>query len=110
MNTDMNTEVNAEHGNRERLVDSLRHVVGEAEELLKKAGNAGSEEFKLARQKFENQLKLARTELDRLGENAAHRAKQAARATDHAVHEHPYAAIGIGAALGFLLGMLISRR
>jgi len=106
----MNTEMNAEHVSRDRLVDSLRHVVGEAEDLLKKAANAGSDEFKIARQKFEHQLKLARAELDRLSETAVYRAKQAARATDDAVHEHPYAAIGIGAAVGLLLGMLISRR
>ena len=35
---------------------------------------------------------------------------QGAKATDEAVHEHPYQAIAIGFGLGALLGYLIARR
>ena len=38
------------------------------------------------------------------------KAKEAARATDDFVHEHPWKAVGIGAAVGVIVGMLISRR
>ena len=52
----------------------------------------------------------AKDELRRLEISAIDNAKRAARATDHAVHEHPYAAMGLAAGVGLLLGMLISRR
>ena len=36
--------------------------------------------------------------------------RQAAKATDEYVHEHPWHAVGVAAVVGFLLGALISRR
>jgi ElaB/YqjD/DUF883 family membrane-anchored ribosome-binding protein len=38
------------------------------------------------------------------------RAKAAAQATDDYVHDHPWKAVGFAAAIGVILGMLISRR
>ncbi len=95
---------------RERLAQSLKHMVDEADHLLAKAERSGSEQFNAAREKFETQLHHAKDELRRLEISAIDNAKRAARATDHAVHEHPYAAMGIAAGAGLLIGMLISRR
>ena len=36
--------------------------------------------------------------------------KQAARVTDDYVHEHPWAAIGIAAGVGVLVGLLVNRK
>ena len=38
------------------------------------------------------------------------RAKDAAKATDDYVHENPWQAIGIAAAVGLVAGLLMSRR
>ena len=95
---------------RERLAQSLKHMVAEADHLLAKAERTGSEQFVAAREKFEVQLRHAKDELRRLEQSALDNAKRAARATDHAVHDHPYAAMGIAAGAGLLIGMLISRR
>jgi ElaB/YqjD/DUF883 family membrane-anchored ribosome-binding protein len=38
------------------------------------------------------------------------RARQAADFTDGYVHENPWRAIGVGAAIGLLIGYLVSRR
>lgn len=95
---------------RERLTQSLKHMVDEADHLLVKAERSGSEQFVAAREKFEAQLHHAKAELHRLEQSALDGAKRAARATDHAVHEHPYAAMGIAAGAGLLIGMLITRR
>lgn len=95
---------------RERLAQSLKHMVDEADHLLAKAERTGSEQFNAAREKFEAQLSHAKDELRRLEASAIDNAKRAARATDHAVHEHPYAAMGIAAGVGVLIGMLIARR
>ena len=53
---------------------------------------------------------LAKLELNDLETVAIENAKRAARATDEAVHEHPYAAMAIAAGIGALIGMLIVRR
>jgi ElaB/YqjD/DUF883 family membrane-anchored ribosome-binding protein len=95
---------------RERLAQSLKHMVDEADHLLAKAERTGSEQFLAAREKFETQLNHAKDELRRLEVSALENAKRAAHATDHAVHEHPYAAMGIAAGAGLLIGMLITRR
>lgn len=100
--TDMHT--------RERLAQSLKHMVDEADHLLAKAERTGSEQFIAAREKFEAQLLHAKEELHHLEVSAVQSARRAARATDHAVHEHPYAAMGLAAGAGLLIGMLITRR
>lgn len=95
---------------RDRLASSLKQMVDEAESLLKSAQGAGNETFNAARDKFETQLRHARKELESLQDTAAYNARRAARATDEAVHEHPYTAMTITAGVGLLLGLLIARR
>jgi ElaB/YqjD/DUF883 family membrane-anchored ribosome-binding protein len=51
--------------------------------------------------------------LDRAKEIASQvrdKAVEGAKATDQAVHEHPYQAIAIGVGVGAILGYLLSRR
>jgi ElaB/YqjD/DUF883 family membrane-anchored ribosome-binding protein len=108
---DATTTTNTSDTNaRERLAQSLKHMVDEADHLLAKAERTGSEQFLAAREKFETQLRHAKDELSRLEASALDNAKRAAAATDHAVRDHPYAAMGIAAGAGLLIGMLISRR
>lgn len=95
---------------RERLAQSLKHMVDEADQLLEKTQRTSSEQFSTARDKFESQLRHAKEEFRRLEQSALDNAKRAARATDHAVHEHPYVSMSIAAGAGLLIGMLISRR
>jgi ElaB/YqjD/DUF883 family membrane-anchored ribosome-binding protein len=99
-----------EDSTRDRLATSLKHIVDEAEQLLRSAQRGGSEQFAAARDQFETQLRHAREELAALEDAAAYNARRAVRATDHAVHEHPYVAMGVAAGIGALLGMLIARR
>ncbi|MDL2336370.1 MAG: DUF883 domain-containing protein [Pseudomonadota bacterium] len=95
---------------RDELADMLKQTVGEAETLLKGASSAASHEYASLLKRAEEKLRRAKDELQRLEETALLNAKHAARATDRAVHEHPYAAMGAAAAVGVLLGLLIARR
>jgi ElaB/YqjD/DUF883 family membrane-anchored ribosome-binding protein len=110
MDTTTATSTPADQASRERLAQSLQQMVNEAEHLLKNAQRTGSEQFSAVREKFEAQLRNAKAELARLEDSAIDNAKRAARATDQAVHEHPYTAMGIAAGVGLLIGMLIARR
>ena len=110
MDTTTTTTTPSDVHARERLAQSLKHMVDEADHLLAKAERTGSEQFMAAREKFETQLLHAKDELRRLELSTLENAKRAARATDQAVHEYPYAAMGIAAGAGLLIGMLITRR
>lgn len=85
------------------LGESLGQMAGEAESFARKEADS-------ALKKAAEQLRRAQAEFLRLEEAAVDRAKDAARATDQAVHDYPYAAMGVAAAVGVLIGMLISRR
>ena len=73
-------------------------------------GGALLEKVAAARVKIQESLDVAKGKLARVGEAGVDKAKEAARATDDFVHEHPWKAVGIGAAIGCIVGMLISRR
>ena len=95
---------------REKLVSDLRIVIGDAEELLKATAHNAGETVAAARAKVQASMNGAKKRLAGVGAGTVDNAKVAARATDEFVHQHPWQAVGIGAAIGVILGMLISRR
>lgn len=95
---------------KQKLVSDIMLVIGDAEELLSATASQAGEKVAAARARIQENLKVAKKRLAEAGSVAADRAKVAAKATDEFVHEHPWQAVGIGAALGVILGMLISRR
>jgi ElaB/YqjD/DUF883 family membrane-anchored ribosome-binding protein len=106
----MDTQTNIGTTVNGKLAHSLRHMVDEAEQLLRNAADSGDERLDAMRAKFEHQLKRMRVQLDELEDTAVHKARQAARSADQAVHAHPYTAIGAAAAVGALIGLLVARR
>jgi len=48
--------------------------------------------------------------VDELREDVVERSRAAAEAADRTVREHPWESVAVAAAVGFLLGMLTSRR
>ena len=92
------------------LMDDLRIVVEDAEALLKAtAGQAGSG-VEHVRQRAEESVRAARERLGEIEGEVRMRARDAARTTDRYVHENPWAAIGLAAGVGFILGLLSGRR
>jgi len=95
---------------RTKLVDEFSTVMSEAEDMLKRAANETGDKAKDLRSQVEAKLLTAKLRLQELEGQAVDRAKEAARATDDYVHEHPWQAIGMAAATGVVVGLLISRR
>lgn len=95
---------------RESLLDDFSAMLTEAEELLRRAGNETGERAKDLRAQVEAKLLAAKLKLQELEGEAFDRAKAAARVTDDYVHDNPWGAIGVAAAAGFLIGLLITRR
>lgn len=95
---------------REHLAASLRELVTESEELVKHIQRSGGEHLQGARDRFETTLASARDELEAMQDSAMRRARRVAKVADETVHQHPYASMGAAAAVGALIGMLITRR
>lgn len=101
----MNTEVS-----KEKLAADLKVVVADAEELLRATASQAGEKVGAARERIQVSLAAARVKLAEAERAMLDKTKQAAKATDEYVHEHPWHAVGVAAVVGFLLGALITRR
>jgi ElaB/YqjD/DUF883 family membrane-anchored ribosome-binding protein len=95
---------------REKLASDLRVVIADAEELLRATAGQMGEKAVVARERIQESLRVAKDKLARAEEAVIDKTKAAARATDDYVHDHPWGAVGIAAAVGLVVGMLISRR
>jgi ElaB/YqjD/DUF883 family membrane-anchored ribosome-binding protein len=95
---------------KERVIKDFKAVVMDTEELLKATANQTGERIAAARARMEESLAATKKQLVDLEENMVEKTKAAARATDQMVHENPWQSVGIAAAVGFVLGMLIQRR
>ena len=95
---------------RDRIIDDFGAVLSEAEDLLKRAGNETGDRAKDLRSQVESKLLSAKLRLQELEGQALDQAKYAARYTDDYVHDNPWMSIGVAAAVGFAVGLLMSRR
>lgn len=97
-------------GARDQLMSDLKSVIQDAETWLRNGSQMTGEELQAAKAKFERTLSGAKADLIRLEENVIAKTKEAAKATDDYVQENPWKAVGIGATVGLLVGLIISRR
>jgi len=95
---------------KEKLAQDLKIVIADAEELLRATASQAGEKVSVARDKIQDSLRQAKLKLAEVEEVIIDKGKQAARATDEYVHDHPWKAVGIAAGIGLIIGMLISRR
>jgi ElaB/YqjD/DUF883 family membrane-anchored ribosome-binding protein len=95
---------------RQQLLSDLKTVVSDSEELLKATAGAVDERAAAARARVQESLRAARGKIEQLDSEVLDRLNEAAKATDEYVHEHPWGAVGIAAAAGLLVGVLIARR
>ena len=95
---------------KEKLVADLKVVVADAEELLRATAAQAGEKVSAARERIQASLAAAKVKLTEAERALLEKTKEAAKATDEFVHEHPWKAVGIAAGAGLLIGILISRR
>lgn len=94
----------------QKLMDDLRAVVADAEALMAATQDAATSQVREARARAAESLEQARARLESLEDEVTTRAKEAASDADRWVRENPWQTVGIAAAAGFLVGLLISRR
>ena len=95
---------------KEKLVTDLKTLIGDTEEMLKATAGQVGEKIVVARERIQASLAVYKDKLIDAERAVMEKTKEAARATDEYVHEHPWQAVGVAAGIGFLLGLLVSRR
>ncbi|MET0265316.1 MAG: DUF883 domain-containing protein [Duganella sp.] len=95
---------------RDKVVDGVKTAVSDAQDILGEASDQASVAISDARARFEDSLRNARIDLRKLEDTVLAHSRDAARQADVYVHDNPWKAVGIGAAIGLLAGLLITRR
>lgn len=95
---------------KQKLVADLKLVVADAEELLRATASQAGEKVAVARERIQASLATAKVKLTDAERVLVDKTKDAAKATDEYVRDNPWQAVGIAAAVGLVLGVLISRR
>lgn len=94
---------------KEKLMQDLRVVVADAEELLRATAGQAGEKASAVRERIQENVNAAKLRLASAEDEALEHAKQAAKVTDEYVHDNPWTAIGVAASVGVIVGMLIGR-
>ncbi|MDO6385664.1 MULTISPECIES: DUF883 family protein [Uliginosibacterium] len=92
------------------LLDESQEILHKTEKLIADAAHATGKEAEALQARIIAGLRDAKERLGVAEQIALDKAKAAAQATDAYVHDNPWKAIGIGAAVGVVVGMLIARR
>lgn len=95
---------------KEKLVSDLKVVISDTEELLRATAGSAGEKVGELRERLALRLRDAKERVQDIEAALIDKTKAAARATDDFVHEEPWKAVGVAAALGLALGVLIGRR
>ena len=83
----------------DKLMQELRDVVAAAEELLAATAGENAERLREIRDRTASALQGARERLEGAGSEI-----------EEQVRRHPYAALGIAAGVGLIVGVLLSRK
>lgn len=98
----------------EQLKEDLHHLTQTIEELVNATADDSRSNIKELRGRAEKRLKETRDRLENRGELLYDEARDSVEhqvdAVDRYVHDNTWTSIGIGAALGIVVGMLIGRR
>jgi ElaB/YqjD/DUF883 family membrane-anchored ribosome-binding protein len=93
-----------------KLMEDLKVVAQDLEDLLKATANQTGDKLSAARVRAEESLRGIKARLASAGDEVAARTRVAAQATETYVQENPWQAAGVAAGVGFLVGYLIARR
>jgi len=96
--------------NTERLMKDLRAVVVDTEDLLKATAGQTGERIEKVRARAEESLRNARTRVQAATQDVQAAAQDAMHEVDTQVRQSPWTAVGVAAAIGLVLGVLIGRK
>jgi ElaB/YqjD/DUF883 family membrane-anchored ribosome-binding protein len=95
---------------KDQVVSDFKALLSEGEALFKSATAGGDQALAAARDKFREQLAIAKSRYCELQDSTVLQAKQAAKVTDEYVHGNPWTAIAVAGSVGLLVGLLVMNR
>ena len=95
---------------KQKIVSDLKNVVADAEEILRATAYIAGEKVCELRERITLRLEDTKVRLADAEAILIDKTKAAARATDDYVKTNPWQAVGIAASIGFLIGVMITRR
>lgn len=101
----MSKDTTSEHFRAE-----LKSLADTLEEVLNASADKSKTELEKLRGKAEKALKESRHRLGDTSDAIAQQTREAAAKADDYVRENPWTGVGIGAAVGIVIGILMSRR
>ena len=104
---DVAPQVNADV---ERLREDFRTFITDLQTLMRNAGSLSGEGAALARQEISRRLADAQDRFGELRQTANDQAMRLRTTTEDYVRREPFKAVGIAAAVGALVALLLARR
>lgn len=98
------------HHTNEELRAELKSLADTLESVLSTAESKSKEEVDSLKKKAQAALENSRTRLAEGKEQVVQQTKEIAGKADNYVRENPWTGVGIGAAVGVVLGVLLARR
>lgn len=95
---------------KDKLVSDVKRVGSDANGLLKEVADSTAGEIAAARTRLEQKLCEAKSRLESSRLAITDTTRRSAEATREYVVEHPWKALGLAAAAGSIIGILMSRR
>lgn len=92
------------------LIEEFHTLIGDTERLLKHTQETAGGQTEELRSKINANIAKAREMLQERESSMRDQSQAAIQCTEEYVHTHPWQSIGIAAGVGFLLGLLSSRR
>jgi ElaB/YqjD/DUF883 family membrane-anchored ribosome-binding protein len=93
----------------QKIVDDLRVLLKDSEEMLRLAANVPGEGVGALRDKLGTHVETLQSALGDAQQNVQRRYRAATVNTERYVRHNPWQSIGIAAGVGFLLGVLTAR-
>lgn len=103
-------ETEVEQVTKKKLMEDLKAVLADAEDLLKATVGQTGERISAARLKAEESLKAARARLAVQEAALLAKSKAVAGAAENYVRANPWKGVGIAAVAGLIIGLLAARR
>jgi ElaB/YqjD/DUF883 family membrane-anchored ribosome-binding protein len=94
---------------RERLLNDLKTVARDAEDLIKATAGDAGEKAKEAGSRLTETVERAKATCQDLQERSVASAKAAVDEVDETVRTHPYQSMGVALGIGVLLGALLRK-
>lgn len=106
----MKSETAPETGNEESLKRSVEHVKEAAETLLRTTVDETGAKWHRARDALDRKTRALKSRMSGRADGFVPGARELGSRGRRLVRRHPWASIGVGAALGLLAGLLVRRR